>query len=340
MKSSMRSSCVLFGTFVVVVIATFLPGRVSGQAAGKPLLPTRFNLDPSHSSVGFAVRFMGLSTVRGAFSQVSGTVMYYEGDPARSSASVRIETASINTNGPVRDKHLRSPDFFDVEKYPAITFRSTAVTSTPVGLAVKGDLSMHGVTKQVTIPFTQLHRPVKDAWGNSRVTFQGGLKVKRQDYGIKGTAFWNNEFDPGRMGVSDDVDIELLVSADVPNPLRWTHPVGDSIHKSIETDGLAAALTRMRATWPGATRLDSIPEFTFADVGEKLIAAGKLSDAVRFYETIVALRPDADATRFRLAEAYLKSGKRDRAIKELERVARAAPEHTATAEWLRVLRPR
>ncbi|MEJ7809263.1 MAG: YceI family protein [Gemmatimonadaceae bacterium] len=302
-----------------------------------PPLPRRFNIDASHSSVGFAVKFMGLSTVRGAFADVAGTIMYAEGDLTRSTVNVIIDVASINTNSRTRDQHLRSPDFFDAAKYPTITFRSTRITRTPAGLAVRGTFTMHGVTKELDVPFVQLNAPVPDAWGNSRATFQGGLRVSRKEYGIKGTAFWNGEFDPGRMAVSDDVDIELLVSANVPNPLRWTHPMGDSLLASVEADGVADAVRRFKGAYAGSPRVDSVPEFAFVLVGEKLAAKGRAADAITFYEGILETRPAAGAVRQLLGEAYVKTGQLARARREFERVVREFPESTAAAEWLRVL---
>lgn len=312
------------------------PHAAPAQAAP---LPARYAIDASHSSVGFAVRFMGMSTVRGAFADVAGTVMYAAGRPERSSVSVLVRTASINTNSRTRDEHLRSPDFFDAAKYPTITFRSTSVAARPPGFVARGPLTMHGVTREVEIPFVQLNPPQKDAWGNSRATFQGELRLSRKEYGIAGTAFWNSEFDPGRFAVADSVDVELLVSASVPNPERWRHPLGDSLLASVDSAGVDAALRRFRAAYEGSPRADSLPEFALILVGEKLAARGRLADAARFYEGVLGVRPAAAATRLRLGEVYVRQGDLRRARGEFERVAREAPEDTAAPEWLRALPP-
>jgi polyisoprenoid-binding protein YceI len=326
-------------------LSPVLTALIVGGAAGpsplraQPPLPTRFNIDASHSSVGFVVRFMGLSTVRGAFAGVAGTVMYADGAPERSSVSVVIDVGSINTNSRTRDDHLRSPDFFDAARYPTITFRSNRVTraGAGAGFAARGTLVLRGVAREVDVPFVQLNPPVKDAWGNSRVTFQGGLRISRKAYGVLGTAFWNGEFDPGRMAVADSVDIELLVSANVPNPERWTHPVGDSLYRSVTADGLDETLRRFRRLYAGNPRVDSIPEFAFLVVGQRLAWSGRARDAARFYETILDARPGATTARLSLGEAYVKLGALDRARREFERVAREAPESTAAPEWLRAL---
>jgi polyisoprenoid-binding protein YceI len=308
----------------------------SADAQAHPL-PQRFSIDASHSQLGFTISFMGMSKVRGAFGGVNGTIMYAEGDPARSSVSVVIATNTINTNAAFRDRHLKSPDFFDVEKYPYITFRSSRIAAASQGFVARGALTMHGVTKEVEIPFVQLNRPTPDAWGNSRQTFHGEVTVSRKDYGIAGTAFWNSEFDPGRFAVGDKVEIDLLVSATIPNALRWGHPFGDSLLGSIDTLGVAEAMKRFKATYGGNPRVDSIPQFAFIMVGQKLVQRNRLPDAIRFYEAILEVRPGASDTRQLLAEAYVKAGQLARARTEFERVLRDDPNSTMAAEWLRVL---
>src|SRR6478672_9346979 len=159
----------------------------------------RFDIDWPHSAVEFTVRFMGLSNVRGAFSQFGGTIMYDTVDARRSTVSVVIQAKSINTNVESRDKDLRSENFFEVEKYPLITFHSERIDRTKSGFIARGPLSMHGITKPVAIAFKQTHKLMSDAWGNKRVGFLGHVSLNRKDYNILGTKFWNSEFDPGRM---------------------------------------------------------------------------------------------------------------------------------------------
>ncbi|AHG92453.1 hypothetical protein J421_4918 (plasmid) [Gemmatirosa kalamazoonensis] len=196
---------------------------------------------------------------------------------------------------------------------------------------------MHGQRREVEIPFERLNGPMPDAWGNRRMTLRGTLSVSRKAWGIEGTAFWNSEFDPGRMAVSDRADIELLVSATIPNVDRWAHPVGDSLLASVERDGVNEATRRFRAAYAGSTRADSIPEFAFVDAGQKLVARGRAADAIAFYRAVLDVRPTATTTRFLLGEAYLRSGQTAAAREEFARVVREDPDATGAAEWLRVL---
>jgi polyisoprenoid-binding protein YceI len=167
-----------------------------------------WQIDPNHSSAQFAVRHLGLSTVRGAFTKVNGTVQLDEKDVAKSSVEVTIEAASVDTRVEGRDKDLRSDHFFDVEKYPTLTFKSTKVEQAEPGkLKVTGDLTIHGTTKQVVLEVEGPTGVVKDPWGNQRVAATATTKINRQDYGVK----WNAKMDNGGWVVGDDVAITIDV---------------------------------------------------------------------------------------------------------------------------------
>jgi len=169
---------------------------------------SNWQIDPNHSSAQFAVRHLGLSTVRGAFTKVNGTVQLDEKDMAKSSVEVTIDAASVDTRVEGRDKDLRSDHFFDVEKYPTLTFKSTKVEQAEPGkLKVTGDLTIHGTTKQVVLDVEGPTGAVKDPWGNQRAAATATTKINRQDYGVK----WNAKMDNGGWVVGDDVAITIDV---------------------------------------------------------------------------------------------------------------------------------
>lgn len=168
-----------------------------------------FTFDTSHTTVGFAVKHMVISTVKGRFNDFSGTIMYDPQDVTKSSVEVTIKTASVDTGNADRDKHLRSADFFDAEKYPEITFKSTRVEKRGNGYVAHGPLTMHGVTKEVELPFT-VTGVINDPWGNIRLGAEvEPVKVNRQDFGVS----WSKALDSGGLVVSDDVALELSVEA-------------------------------------------------------------------------------------------------------------------------------
>ena len=176
--------------------------------AGPSLALDKYELDVPHTMISFAVKHMVVSTTIGEFAKFSGTITVDEQDPTKSSVEVIIDAASISTNNPDRDKHLRSADFFDVEKYPNITFKSNKVEKKGDGYVLFGDLTMHGVTKKIEFPFT-FNGKINDPWGKTRIGFDADLTLNRQDYGVK----WNTIMDNGGLVVDDMVKIRLGVEA-------------------------------------------------------------------------------------------------------------------------------
>jgi polyisoprenoid-binding protein YceI len=168
-----------------------------------------YTLDPSHSRIGFVARHAMVAKVRGAFNEVSGTASIDGANPAASSLEVSIQVASVDTRDANRDGHLQSPDFFDAATYPAITFTGTGFEITDdETVEVTGDLTIKGVTKPVTVPFT-FGGVATDPFGNSRVGFEGQVVVNRKDWGLT----WNAALETGGVLVSDKVTLELEVSA-------------------------------------------------------------------------------------------------------------------------------
>jgi len=174
-----------------------------------------WQIDPNHSAAQFAVRHLGLSTVRGAFTKVSGTVTLDDKDISKSSVEVTIDANSIDTRVANRDNDLRSDHFFDVAKYPTITFKSKKVEQVAPGkLKVTGDLTIHGTTKEAVLDVDGPTASVKDPWGNQRMAASATTKINRQDYGVK----WNATMDNGGVVVGDDVDITIDVELVQPKP--------------------------------------------------------------------------------------------------------------------------
>jgi len=191
----MRKAVVAFALALSLAVASAV------QAA-----PSAWTIDPNHSQVGFSIRHF-FSKVPGTFTKYSGTIVYDPEKPAASSVKAEIDAASISTNNEKRDNHLRSEDFFFVEKYPTITFVSTKVT--PVGdkkLMVDGNLTMRGVTKPATLDVTFLGSG-PSMGGEQRAGFEAATKVNRKDFNI----LWNKVLDQGGTMLGDDVDIQIAV---------------------------------------------------------------------------------------------------------------------------------
>jgi polyisoprenoid-binding protein YceI len=169
---------------------------------------TTYSIDKAHSEVTFQVRHL-LTKVRGRFSNFNGTIEYDEENPERSLVDVEVKSASIDTNDRDRDAHLRSADFFDVEKIPALTFRSGSIRrKTGDTFAVTGDLTIHGVARSVSFDVSFLGK-AKDPWGNERIAFEAETTINRRDFGLA----WNAALETGGFLVGDEVKIALSVQA-------------------------------------------------------------------------------------------------------------------------------
>lgn len=171
-----------------------------------------YSIDRAHSSVKFEIRHL-ISRVDGRFTEFDGKVVYDPAAPASSSVEMTVQAASIDTDNPKRDDHLRSPDFFEVEKYPTLSFKSVSVLpATAEKLNVTGDLTIHGVTKRVTIPVEVTGRiPFR---GGEKVGFESRFTVDRKDYNVT----WNRNVDQGGVLLGDEVDIVIRLEADWQPP--------------------------------------------------------------------------------------------------------------------------
>lgn len=169
---------------------------------------TTYAFDKAHSEMTFQVRHL-LTRVRGRFSDFEGTIELNEASPDQSSVRLEIRTESIDTNEPARDKHLRSDDFFAADRFPSITFASTRVAKRgEERFDVTGQLTMRGVTKEITLPVTFLGK-AKDPWGNERLAFEAEYALNRKDYGLN----WNAALETGGFLVGEEVKISVSIQA-------------------------------------------------------------------------------------------------------------------------------
>lgn len=168
-------------------------------------MPIPYAIDPTHSSVHFSVRHLMVSNVRGEFTKVSGTVEFDPQKPESSTIQATIDAASINTRDTQRDAHLKSADFLDVEKFPTITFRSKKIAMQPGGGKVTGDLTIHGVTREIALDVEGPTEEIKDPWGKQRVGASATAKLNRKDFGLT----WNAALETGGVMVGDEVKITI-----------------------------------------------------------------------------------------------------------------------------------
>ena len=203
-------------------LARLIPAlALATVVAVAPAAADVWQIDPAHSAAQFSVTHLLISTVRGEFGMLSGTIEYDGKDVASIKVDATIDVASIGTRNDGRDNDLRSDHFFDVAKYPTITFKSKKVVPGAGGtFRLVGDLTLHGVTKEVTVDVTGPSKVIKGMRGESRVGAMATTKINRQDFGIK----WSATLDGGGAVVSDEVAITLDIEATLPPPAAATPP--------------------------------------------------------------------------------------------------------------------
>jgi polyisoprenoid-binding protein YceI len=165
-----------------------------------------YTIDPAHATAGFKVRHMMVANVRGEFSGITGTVVFDPSNPANSHVDITIDAKTIHTREEQRDAHLKSADFLDVEKFPTLKFVSKKIVRVGEGESkVTGDLTIHGVTKEVTLDVEGPAPEAKDPWGNTRTGATATTKINRKDFGL----VWNQALETGGVLVGEDVHIQI-----------------------------------------------------------------------------------------------------------------------------------
>lgn len=194
----------------ILLLGGWTASETLAQAPAAGLTGT-WAIDPVHSNVSFAIKHMGLALIRGRFDEFGGTIVADAANPEKSSVQVTIKTASIDTDVKMRDDHLRNADFLDAEKYPEITFKSSRIEKAQNGFVAHGTLTMHGVSKEIALPF-RVAGPVKHPQAGTRMGVETRVRLNRQDYGIK----YHQVLDNGVLALANDVSIAISLEAVAP----------------------------------------------------------------------------------------------------------------------------
>jgi polyisoprenoid-binding protein YceI len=213
------------------IVSTFLATILALPAVGRA---STWEIDSAHSSAQFAIRHLMVSTVRGDFRKVSGTVTLDDKDPTKSMVEATIDVASLNTGIEKRDNHLKSPDFFDVAQYPTMTFKSKKVQKAggEGKYKITGDLTLHGTTKEVVLDFDGNLKPIKDPTGKTKIGGTATTKLNRKDFGLT----WNKALETGGVVVGDDVTITIDLEMSQAEATAAATPasVSEAAQKAVE----------------------------------------------------------------------------------------------------------
>lgn len=175
------------------------------SALALPALAADYEIDSAHTAAQFSVRHLMVSNVRGSFKKVAGKVVFDEANPSATVVQATIDVSTVDTGEPARDTHLKSPDFFDLAKFPTMTFVSKSASKTSQGLDVSGDLTLHGVTKPVVLHVSEITNEMKDPRGILRRGATATTVINRQEFGI----VWNHDLDGGGVVISNEVTITI-----------------------------------------------------------------------------------------------------------------------------------
>lgn len=346
-EMTMPCSCRRVALQVVIpcVVGVLTAQTARGQGPSE-LVRSSFDLEPQHSEIGFAVRIFGGAKVHGRFREYSGTIVFDQKHPERSSVTAIIQTKSIDTDMAFRDKHLRSPDFFNVDTYPTIVFQSDRVERTASGYRAIGRFTMHGVTRTIAVPFTVTLQPETRGESGTRSTaFEGAVRLSRKDFGIAGTNKYNPSFNPAISMLSDSVNVTLDMLAVRPGYLTndfagQTPPlIADTVGRTIAAAGVDSAVRlyrSLRETRPGGYKIGA---FQLDALAHQLLQRGQVKDAITIFKLNDEMYPTVAGVAGSLAEAYAWAGDSTQAVAEYRHALVVDSLDTTSIEMLRHLAP-
>jgi polyisoprenoid-binding protein YceI len=296
-----------------------------------------YSIDASHSLVGFSIGFLH-TAVRGQFDGCRGTILFDPKQPEQGSVTVIIETKSVHTGSDHRDDHLRSEDFFDVDRYPVIRFQSRAVSRQDDHFLMTGPLSLHGVTREASVPFRVVVPPTPDPHGTTTVFFAGELRLARKDFGILGGSKHNDWFDALRSAtMADTVAITLEVEGWASDferqaDLRLEQSVRRAV--AIGVDSLIRSVRARAAADPSALGRQ---EWGIDQLARALLVRHREAEGMKLLQLNAELFPNSAAAHTSLARALELSGKRAEAAAAYDRALRIDPDDPRAQEFRRRL---
>jgi polyisoprenoid-binding protein YceI len=320
----------------VSIISALLAGLPASAPAQRPVPAVQeFALDAGHTIIEFSVGF-AVSHVKGRFTQPRGTILYDAAHPESSSVTIIIDAKSIDTGWQHRDEHLRTSDFFDVGRFPVITFQSDRLRRNGQGWIMEGPLTMHGVTRRVAIPFTFLEAPGRNAAsGGLTLSAAGAIRLSRKDYGILGGSTYNSWFTQLRNStVADTVEISLELEGWLHDAQSQRTPAIDGVVQRMRAEGVNTYIARMREAKAarGAKEFDGL--FHGADlVVRALLMDGRGDDAVMLSRAMTELFP-AQASAY-LVHGYALSlaGDKAGALRAMTEAKRLHPQQQDDGSW-------
>lgn len=295
-----------------------------------------YDINPIHSQIEFAVPFMGLTHVKGSFEAYRGSLLLDEQHVERSSVAVVVDAASIHTGSTARDRHLGSDDFLDVQRYPSLVFQSDRVELAPNGFVIRGRLTMHGVTRGITIPMRRRHAVRHDA-DIDYAGFDGTIMLNWRDFAIRASNTRNSWFEPARMLVNDSVRVNLSVEAVRRRPRRSSYPALAAAMALLDSEGIAGIATRYTVAKSKDADSASRVARPFVDMADILLREGRTKEALELLQLNVDAHPDDADALAALAFGQLRGGARAAVVQTYRRaiaIDSLQPQALVMLRWL------
>lgn len=288
-----------------------------------------YPIDSWHSDISFSVKFGDLLPIRGRFDKFSGTILLDEQDLLKTSVTLLIDASSINTGVEMRDTHLKSSDFFDVEKYSKLIFSSKKVFKQGEQFVMEGDLNMHGISKEVKIPFVLVHGEQADPWKNFRITLQAAGEINRLDFGIG----------EGRNTIGETVEVQLILSGRIFNTETislFQSPFGQRMVHALENGGIETGREELsKLNSENDKDANDFSNFNFIHL--KLKQNGNLMASLQAAKLSVEVFPEDAKARSLLGYSYYENGEIKKALMAFKKALILDEKETLAIEMLKWL---
>lgn len=298
-----------------ICLTTTLHGQQSVRDRLSLLDAEIYGIDRSHSTLKFSIGFLGLTDVEGTFDRYTATIFYNEEDMSRTSVVLRVQTTSVNTGNETRDEDLRSERFLDAESHPEIVFKSSAIKPVDGGYLMEGNLTIKGITKQISIPVQHpLKRTADQVWGNIRIGFTGEVTFDRYDFNVDGGGFW------GATTLSREVTVRFSILGNKFNLDKFAYhmqekpSIGSVVEETLEQEGVEAAVARYRELEETAADEYDFREYEINLLVNRLVQRRQLDLALPLCKLYVEMFPESTNSWSTLGVIYAGNGNRAKAI--------------------------
>jgi len=324
---------------LLLFLASGALGAADADGGSGPADRQLYAIEPAHSQIEFEVSFMGVAKVKGSFEDFSGALLHDAHRPAGSSVTLVIEASSVHTGNAQRDRHLRSSDFLDVERFPRIVFVSRRLRTDGPRWMLEGDLTLHGVTHSLEIPIEVRHPALHDPGGVDFLGFEAGVTLDWRSFGIQASNTLNPWFQPSKMLVGDTLRARFSILANRRHPAQIHYPALDAVRQEVERSGVDPALDRLAQLGSRDAGAVTPQVRAWVDLGRSLYETGHSPQAISLLRKLHQIAPAETTVLVEVAQACAQIGDGECTRSALRQARELDPDDPATRELLRTTSP-